>query len=61
MPHINISLIAILAKIAIFVILAYFEHIVRGEELEVAKKTEDMLKRIVLASQKTKTELKKLL
>ena len=50
MPHNNISLIPILAKIAIFVILAYFEHHVRGEELQVAKKTEDMLKRIVLAS-----------
>ena len=50
MPHINISLIAILAKIAIFVILAYFEHIVRDEELQVAKKPEDMLKIVVLAS-----------
>ena len=50
MPHINISLIPILAKIAIFVILAYFEHIVRDEELQVAKKTEDMLKIVVLAS-----------
>ena len=53
MPHI-ISLIVILAKIAIFVILAYFEHIVRSEELEVAKKPEDMLKIIVLASYKSK-------
>ena len=44
MPYINITLIAILAKIAIFVILAYFEHIVSGEELEVVTKT------IVLAS-----------
>ena len=50
MPHINISLIPILAKIVIFVILAYFKHIVRDEELEVAKKPEDMLKIIVLAS-----------
>ena len=50
MPHIIISLITILAKIAIFVILAYFEYIVRGEELEMAKKTEDMLKIIVLPS-----------
>ena len=50
MTHINISLIAILAKIAIFLILAYFEHIVMDEELEVAKKTEDMLIIIVLAS-----------
>ena len=39
-----------MAKIAIFVILAYFEHMVRDEELELAKKPEDMLKRIVLAS-----------
>ena len=50
MPHINISLIAILAKIAIFVILPYFEHMVGGEELQVAKKMEEMLKIIVLAS-----------
>ena len=50
MPHINISLIPILAKIAIFVILAYFEHIVMDEELEVGKKPEDMLNIIVLAS-----------
>ena len=39
-----------MAKIAIFVILAYFEHIVRDEKLEVAKKPEDMLKIVVLAS-----------
>ena len=39
-----------MVKIAIFVILAYFEHIVWDEEIEVAKKTEDMLKIIVLAS-----------
>ena len=50
MPHINISLITILAKIAIFVILATFDPIFRGVELEVAKKPEDMLKIIVLAS-----------
>ena len=50
MPHNNISLIPILAKLAIFVILAYFEHNVSGEELQVAKKTEDMLKIVVIAS-----------
>ena len=50
MPHINISLISILAKNAIFAILAYIEHIVRDEELQLAKKTEYMLKTVVLAS-----------
>ena len=37
MPHINISLIPILAKIAIFVILANSDLIFRGEEVEIAK------------------------
>ena len=49
MPDINISLIAILAKIAISVILANFDPIFRDEGLEIAKKSEDMLKRIVVA------------
>ena len=50
MPHINISLIPIMAKIAIFVILANFDPIFRGEALEIETKPEDMLNRIVLAS-----------
>ena len=37
-------------KIAIFEILAKFGAMFRGENLEIAKKTEDMLKRIVLSS-----------
>ena len=54
MPHVNRLLTLILVKIAIFVMLANFEHVVTGEELEVTKKPEDMLKRIVLASQNPK-------
>ena len=50
MPHINISLIPIMAKIAIFVILAIFGIRFADEGLEVPRKPEDMLKRIVLAS-----------
>ena len=50
MPHVNRLLTLILLKIAIFVILANFENIVMGEELQVAKKTEDMLNIIGLAS-----------
>ena len=43
MTHVNTLLTLILVKIAIFVMLANFEHIVSGEELEEAKKSEDML------------------
>ena len=42
MPQVNSSLITIFAKIAIFEILANFEHIFSGEGVEMAKKTEDM-------------------
>ena len=44
------SLTPILLKIAIFEILPNFEPIVSSEDLEIAKKPEDMLKSIVLAS-----------
>ena len=49
-PEINISLIAILVKIGIFEILLKFDPIFRCEVLEIAKKPEDMLKTIALAS-----------
>ena len=48
--EINSALTPILLKIAIFDILANFELIFSGEGLEVAKKPEDMLKTIVIAS-----------
>ena len=47
---INSALTPILLKIAIFDILAKFEHIFIGEGIEMAKKPEDMLKTIVIAS-----------
>ena len=50
MPRVNSSLITILLKIAIFDILAKFEPIFSGERVEVAKKPEDMLITIVIAS-----------
>ena len=43
-----------IGKIGILVILAMIGLIFRHEVLKMAKKTEDMLKRIVLASQKPK-------
>ena len=49
MSNINISLTPIMLKIAIFKILANFDTMFRVEDLDIAKKTEDMLKRIVLA------------
>ena len=48
--EINSALTPILLKMAIFDILANFEPIFSGEVMEVAKKTEDMLKTIVIAS-----------
>ena len=59
MTHVNRLLTLILVKIAIFVILANFELIFRGEELQIAKKSEDMLKIVVLASYKSKQNCKK--
>jgi hypothetical protein len=50
MPQVNSSLITILAKIAIFEILPNFDPIFSGEGMEMAKKPEDMLKTIVIAS-----------
>ena len=50
MPQVNSSLTAILLKNAIFEILPNIEPIVSGEDLEIAKKPEDMLTKIVLAS-----------
>ena len=50
MVEINSALTAILLKIAIFDILANFEPIFSGEGVEVAKKSEDMLKTIAIAS-----------
>ena len=47
---INSALTPILLKIAIFDILGKFEPIFIGEGVEMAKKTEDMLKTIVIAS-----------
>ena len=44
MPHVNSLLTLILLKIAIFVIFAKFESIFRDEDMQIAKKTEDMLK-----------------
>ena len=48
--EINSALTPILLKIAIFGILANFKHIFIGEGREMMKKTEDMLKTIVVAS-----------
>ena len=48
--EINSALTPILLKIAIFDILAKFEPIFINEGMEMAKKTEDMLKTIVIAS-----------
>ena len=45
---------SIMQKMAIFEILANFETMLRAEDAEVAKKPEDRLKRIVLASLKRK-------
>ena len=42
------------AKNAIFEILAKFGTMFRDEELEIEQKPEDMLKRLALASQKSK-------
>ena len=50
MPRVNSSLITILLKIAIFDILANFEHLFSGQGMEMVKKTEDMLKTMVIAS-----------
>ena len=50
MVEINSALTPTLLKIAIFDILANFEPIFIDERLEMAKKTEDMLKTIVIAS-----------
>ena len=48
--EINSALTQILLKIAIFGILANFKPIFIGEGMEMVKKTEDMLKTIVIAS-----------
>ena len=48
--EINSALTPILLKMAIFDILANFEPIFIDEGMEMAKKTEDMLKTIVIAS-----------
>ena len=48
--EINSALTPILLKIAILDILAKFEPIFIEEKVEMAKKTEDMLKRIVIPS-----------
>ena len=50
MVEINMALTPILLKIAIFGILANFKPIFIGQGLEMVKKTEDMLKTIVIAS-----------
>ena len=50
MPQVNSSLITILAKIAIFEVLPNFDPIFRGEGVQMAKKTEDMLKTVDIAS-----------
>ena len=44
------AIIIIMLKIAIFEILANFDTMFRDEDVEIAKKTEDMLKIIVSAS-----------
>ena len=49
-----------MSKNAIFEILANFGTMFADEGLEVLKKPEDMLKRIVLASEKPKTDFKNL-
>ena len=41
---------SIMLKIAIFEILANFDTMSTGEDIKIAKKTEDMLNRIALAS-----------
>ena len=48
--EINSALTPILLKMAIFDILANFEHIFIDEGVEMAKKPEDMWKTIVIAS-----------
>jgi len=50
MPQVKSSLTPILLNIAIFDILPNFEPIFIDEGVEMAKKTEDMLKTIVIAS-----------
>jgi hypothetical protein len=49
MPQVKSSLTPILLNTVIFEILANFDSIVMGEGVEIAKKPEDMSKRIVLA------------